>query len=318
MSGGLSPGRRGRPAARPPRREPSRLPRVEPIVVEVTRGDLVESRHAVHAVAVQSGAVVLEAGDPRRLAFMRSSAKPFQALPVVRARPDLDDEEVAIACASHLARPEQIAAVRSLLARAPATESELECGPEPTPLEHNCSGKHAGMLALCRAEGWESGGYRLAGHPVQDACLREVASAADVDPGTVPTALDGCGVLTFALTLDRMALAFARLPAIDGGDRIARAMQAFPDHIRGPLAADSLLMRHAAGWTAKGGAEGLLCAAGPQGVGLALKVEDGNTRAARPALREVLRRLGTDVPELAPVALENSRGERVGELRSKS
>jgi L-asparaginase II len=291
---------------------------VEPIVVEVTRGDLVESRHTVHAIAVQDGEVVLEAGETGRVAFMRSAAKPFQALPAVRARPDLPDEGVAIACASHLARPEQLAAVRSLLARAPAAEDELECGGDPTPIEHNCSGKHAAMLALCRAEGWESAGYRLAGHPVQDACLREVASAADTVPGTVPTAIDGCGVVTFALTLERMAVAFARLPTIDGGDRVVHSMKAFPDHIRGPLAADSLLMRHAPGWTAKGGAEGLLCAVGPGGVGLALKVEDGNTRAARPALRELLRRLGTDVPELAPVGVENSRGERVGELRAKS
>jgi L-asparaginase len=236
----------------------------------------------------------------------------------VRARPDLTDEQVAIACASHLARPEQLAAVRSLLARAPADEGELECGPEPTPIEHNCSGKHAGMLALCRAEGWPGGGYRLAGHPVQDACLRELAAAAEVDPGTVPTAIDGCGVLTFALTLERMAAAFARLPELDGGDRVVRAMQAYPDHIRGPLAADSLLMRHAPGWTAKGGAEGLLCAAGPDGRGLALKVVDGDTRAARPALRELLRRLGTDVPELAPVPVRNSRDEVVGELRTRS
>jgi L-asparaginase II len=291
---------------------------VDPIVVEVTRGGLVESRHAVHAVAVQDGAVVLEAGDPSLVVYMRSAAKPFQALPVVRARPDLTDEEIAIACASHLARPEQVDAVRSLLARAPAAEEELECGPDPTPVEHNCSGKHAGMLALCRAQGWPSAGYRLAGHPVQDGCLREIAAAAAVDEGTVPTAVDGCGVVTFALSLERMALAFARLADRPGGERVSRAMQAFPDHIRGPLAADSLLMRHAAGWTAKGGAEGLLCASGPDGVGVTLKVEDGNTRAARPAVGELLRRLGTDVPELAPVTLENSRGERVGELRAKS
>jgi L-asparaginase II len=291
---------------------------VEPFVVLATRGGVVESRHVVHAVALQDGAAVLEAGDAELVAFMRSAAKPFQALPVVRARPDLNDEEVAIACASHLARPEQLAAVRSLLAKAPATEDELECGAEPTRLQHNCSGKHAGFLALCRARGWTSGGYRLATHPVQQACLAEITAAADVEPGTVPTAIDGCGVVTFALTLERMALAFSRLRSRDGGDRIAAAMGAYPDHIRGPRAADSLLMRHASGWIAKGGAEGLLCAAGPNGVGVALKVADGNTRAARPALRELLRRLGDDVPELAPVPVENSRGEVVGELRIDS
>src|SRR6187397_20787 len=139
---------------------------MEPIVVQVRRSTVAESSHRVHAVAVSDGRVVTAAGDPRLISFLRSSAKPFQALPLVRARDDLADEEIAIASASHLAGPEQLAAVSSLLAKAPAEEDDLECGPEPTKLEHNCSGKHAGMLALCRAKGWESGGYRLATHPV--------------------------------------------------------------------------------------------------------------------------------------------------------
>src|SRR6187397_2993115 len=179
---------------------------MEPIVVQVRRSTVVESSHRVHAVAVSDGRVVTAAGDPGLVSFLRSSAKPFQALPLVRARDDLADEEIAIASASHLAGPEQLAAVRSLLAKAPAEEDELECGPEPTRLQHNCSGKHAGMLALCRAKGWASGGYRLGTHPVQHGCLHEVAVAADVDPDEIPTAVDGCGVLTFALPLERMAL----------------------------------------------------------------------------------------------------------------
>jgi L-asparaginase II len=287
---------------------------VEAITVHVRRGGVVEATHVVHAVAVRDGAVVAEAGDPARVCYLRSSAKPFQALPLARARPDVSDEELAIASASHLASPEQIAAVRSLLAKAPAAEDELECGPDPTPLEHNCSGKHAGMLALCRAHGWPSGGYRLAGHPVQDACLAEVAAAADADPDEIPTAVDGCGVLTFALPLERMALMFSRLEQVDGGARVAAAMRANPDLIRGPLAADSLLMRELDGWTAKGGAEGLLCAAGRDGLGLALKVEDGNMRAVRPALAELLRRLGLETGQLGVVSIENSRGETVGDL----
>ena len=279
-----------------------------------TRGAIVEARHRVHAVAVQGGEVVLEAGDPSLVCFLRSSAKPLQALATARARPDLAKEEIAIACASHLARPEQLAAVRSLLARAPADEDELECGGDPTPLEHNCSGKHAGMLALCRAHDWPSAGYSHAGHPVQQACREVVAEAAGVDAANIPAAVDGCGVETFALSLERMARAFANLPDLEGAARVVAAMRAYPDHIRGPLAADSMLMRHAAGWTAKGGAEGLLCAVGPNGLGLALKVEDGTTRAVRPALRLLVGQLGTDVPELAPVPVLNSRGDEVGEL----
>ena len=287
---------------------------MDPIRVVVRRGGIVESRHVVHGVAVQDGAVVAEAGDPMRVAFLRSAAKPFQALPLARVRGDLTDEELAIACASHLARPEQLAAVRSLLARAPATEDELECGPEPTALEHNCSGKHAGMLALCRARGWESEGYRLAGHPVQEACTAEILSLADVRCDELETAVDGCGVVTFALPLERMALLFARLEEADSGPRVAAAMRAHPELVRGPGEPDTLLMQGLPGWTAKGGAEGLLCASGPGGIGLALKVGDGGNRAVGPALAELLRRLGLEVPGLAVAELENSRGERVGEI----
>jgi len=291
-----------------------RLPHVEPITVRVRRADTVEATHVVHAVAVRDGAVVAEAGDSRRACFLRSSAKPFQALPLVRARDDLTTEEIAIASASHLAAPEQLAAVRSLLAKAPAQEDELECGPEPTPIQHNCSGKHAGMLALCRAKGWASGGYRLETHPVQHGCLHEVAAAADADPEEIPVAVDGCGVPTFALPLERMALMFARLEQIDGGARVAAAMRAHPELIRGPVAADSLLMQELDGWTAKGGAEGLFCAAGPGGLGIALKVEDGSMRAMRPALAELLRRLGFETGELGVEPLENSLGDIVGEV----
>ena len=282
------------------------------ISVLVTRGDVVEAWHRVHAVAVHGDELLLVAGDPDLQTFLRSSAKPLQALPLVRARPDLDDELVTIACASHLARPEQLAAVRRLLAEAPATEEELECGPEPSRLAHNCSGKHAGFLALCRARGWDSEGYRLAGHPCQQAMLAEVSTAAGVDPAAVPTGVDGCGVVTFALTLRRAASMFGRLPSLDGGATIVRAMRAHPELLRGPVAADALLIRALDGWVAKGGAEGLFCACSADGIGVALKVEDGAFRAILPALTEVVRRLGVDPSGLGETLLENSRGERVG------
>jgi L-asparaginase II len=123
--------------------------------------------------------MVLAAGAPETPVCMRSSAKPFQALALARARDDLDDRERAIACASHRAEPAQLDAVRALLARAPATEEELECGPqEGRPadrIHHNCSGKHAGMLALCRAHGWDATDYRLPEHPVQRASPRRTS-----------------------------------------------------------------------------------------------------------------------------------------------
>jgi L-asparaginase II len=281
----------------------------------VRRGEIVEAIHRVHAVAVQDGAVIAEAGDSALVAFMRSSSKPLQALPVARARDDLDSRELAIASASHLGDEAQLAAVRSLLAKAPASEEELECGPEgnpPSRLKHNCSGKHAGMLAVCRARGWPTEGYRLADHPLQRELLDEVAQAAgESDPAT---AVDGCGVITFALPLRSMANAFARLGELDAGDRITAAMRAHPALIRGGRAADTMLMRALPGWIAKGGAEGLMCAAG-DGLGVALKAEDGAARALRPALAAFLGRLGHAPPEdFAVVRVENSLGERVGEI----
>jgi len=291
---------------------------VDPISVVARRGDVVESRHLVHAVVVQDGTVVEQAGDPSLVAYLRSAAKPLQALPLVQARDDLTSQEIAIACASHRAQPAQLDAVRSLLAKAPASEDELECGPEPTKLEHNCSGKHAGMLALCRTRGWESAGYRLAGHAVQRACAAEIAAAAEVSEDELPTAVDGCGVVTFALSLGQMAGLFGRLEKRPGGAETAAAMRAHPELIRGAGAPDTIVMQSLEGWTAKGGAEGLLCACGPGGVGLAVKVDDGNARAVGPALAELLRRLGLEAPGLAVVPLANSRGERVGEVVSET
>src|SRR5947208_4661875 len=194
----------------------------EPIRVTVLRGETVESVHRAHAVAIRDGEVVASAGDPELVTFMRSSAKPMQALPLARARDDLDSRELAIASASHLADDEQLAAVRALLAKAPATEDDLECGPfEGSRLKHNCSGKHAGMLALCQANGWPYEGYRLADHPCQQAMLAEISGLAGEDE--IPTAVDGCGVVTFALPLERMASAFTRID-----ERVAEAMRAYP------------------------------------------------------------------------------------------
>jgi len=240
---------------------------------------------------------------------MRSAAKPIQALPVARERKDLDGQDLAIASASHLADETQLAAVEALLDKAPATEDDLECGPfEGSKLKHTCSGTHAGMLALCRAKDWPLKGYRLADHPCQEAMLAEVAALASTKD--IPTAIDGCGVLTFALPLHRMALAFTRID-----EAVADAMRAHPELIRGPKGLDTNLMQALPGWIAKGGAEGLLCAAGPGGLGFALKVEDGASRALRPALGAFLDSLGLDGSAFGPVPVRNSRDEVVGMLQ---
>jgi L-asparaginase II len=170
------------------------------------------------------------------------------------------------------------------------------------------------MLLLCRERGWPTHGYRLASHPCQQAMLDEIVRAAEVEPHTVPTGTDGCGVVTFGLTLERMAHAFSRLETLEGGRFAAGAMRARPELVRGEGAADTELMRLGTGWVAKGGAEGLLCAT-RGGLGVALKAEDGAQRPLRPALAAFLEALGFQPGALGDVPVENSRGEVVGELR---
>jgi L-asparaginase len=172
------------------------------------------------------------------------------------------------------------------------------------------------MLLLCRERGWPIEGYHLASHPCQQALLDEVAAAAGVESDSMQTAVDGCGVLTYALALERMAHAFSRLENLEGGRRVADAMRAHADLIGGDDSPDSELMRLGDGWVAKYGAEGLLCAE-RNGLGIALKVEDGAQRPLRSALAAFLAWLGFEAGDLANVPVENSRGEVVGELRAR-
>jgi L-asparaginase len=290
---------------------------MDPIRVIVRRGGVVEATHLVHAVAVREGRTVETAGNPELATLLRSSAKPFQALPLARAYDDLDPRELAIASASHLAGRDQLDAVRMLLARAHAGEDDLECGPDghpPSRLKHNCSGKHAGMLAVCRAHGWRTEGYRLESHRMQRTNLHDVAAASGVDEDAIPTAVDGCGVITFGLTLERTATMFAGLEETREGKRIADAMRAFPEFIRGAGAADTVLMQTLPGAVAKGGAEGLLCGLLSDGTGFALKTADGTGRALGPAAASFLTRFGAEVPSLVELPLVNSRGENVGTI----
>jgi L-asparaginase II len=285
----------------------------EPISVAVQRGEIVESTHRVHAVAVRDAAVVEEAGDASFLASLRSAAKPFQALPLARAYESLGPDELAIAAASHAGTQAHVEAVRALLAATGGREDDLDCGVQegrpPEPIYHNCSGKHAGMIAVCRARGWPVEGYRRAEHPLQHALLDEVAGAAEVGPNEVRTGPDGCGVVCFALTLERAAFAWSRFEQLDGGDRIAAAMRARPDLVGGEGMADTDLMRALPGWMAKRGAEGLFCAASPDGLGVALKVADGNGRALPPALAAFGMRLGLELEGIRVVTIRNTHGE---------
>jgi L-asparaginase II len=283
----------------------------EPILVAARRGGTLESVHRVHAVAVRDGEVVASAGEPGLVTFFRSSAKPLQALQLVRVRPDLDDRLITIACASHRAEPAQIEAVRDLLAAGGVTEDDLEVGLQegrpPEPIYHNCSGKHAGMLGVCRARDWPTAGYRLPDHPLQQAILTEITDAAGQAPAT---GVDHCSVVTFALPLERMADVFSRLGEREGAARILSAMRAHPELVGGESSLDTQVMRAHPGWLAKGGAEGLLCGISADGAGFALKTEDGAFRALGPALAVFF---GLD-EDFARLPVENSRGETVGEV----
>ena len=236
----------------------------EPIRVAARRGGTVESVHRVHAVAVRDGEVVEAAGDPAFVTFLRSSAKPIQALPLARERADVDDRDLAIASASHMASDAQLAAVRALLAKAEATEDDLECGPfEGSRLKHNCSGKHAGMLALCRTNGWPTEGYRLPEHPCQQALLAEIAAAAELDAADMSTAIDGCGVVTVAMPLRTMAHAFTRIEGMGGGRAVADAMRAHPELMLGPVPLDTDTDAGAARLDREGRGRGALLRGGP-------------------------------------------------------
>jgi L-asparaginase II len=284
----------------------------EALRVAVRRGAFVECVHDVHAVAIRGGDVVASAGDPSLVTSLRSAAKPLQALPLARAYPELGEEELAIAAASHYGTPRHLEAVRKLLAATGGSEQELDCGRQEgrpqEPIYDNCSGKHAGMLATCRAHGWAVEGYRHSDHPLQRLLRDEVAAATGLGPGEIATGIDGCGVVAFAVPLERAALAYSRLEELEGGARVAAAMRAHPELVGGEGATDTVLMRAHPGIVAKGGAEGLLCAS-RGGMGLALKVVDGNPRALRPALAAIATQLGMPSSEFEHVPVPNRHGD---------
>jgi L-asparaginase II len=320
--------------------------------VEVTRGGRVESAHAVDAVAVDgSGRTVLTAGSPQEAVFARSAIKAFQALPLVEdgvvERFGLTSEELALCCASHSGEARHVDAARSILSRIGLGEESLACGPhapfhgeaaralarageEPGRIHNNCSGKHAGMLALAVAHGWETEGYQQADHPVQRRMLAEVARWTGLAESEIPVAVDGCGVATFAVPLTALATAFARLLAAAGADpdggpaRVVGAMAEHPFMVAGTNRLCTALMEATGGRIlAKVGAEGVYVAGDRDaGVGVAVKARDGARRAAEVALLAVLEDRGLldagsrALDRWARPRIRNTRGEDVGSVRA--
>jgi L-asparaginase II len=322
--------------------------------VEATRGELVESVHPVAAAVVDAGGRVLAASrDPDLVTWWRSAAKPFQALPLVEDgaadRFGLTDEELALVCASHSSESRHLELIDRLLAKLEIGEESLACGIHTplspvvaaavargvaimTPCWSNCSGKHAGMLALAKHHGWPLAGYQSAGHPVQDRILGTIAEWTGTPCADIRLAVDGCTAVCFGLPLRRMAVGYARLAASEAPAprRVLEAMMAHPAVVGGHRRLCTDLMRAWRGRVvAKIGADGVYCAALPGlGVGIALKVEDGDMRSSGVALLELLGQLiarlapeqAADYPA-APVAgharheIRNTRGAPTGELR---
>lgn len=321
------------------------------VLVEVRRGSMVESIHRGDVAVVGSdGRVIASVGDPRKVTFWRSSAKPVQLLPLIESggveRFGFTDAEIAVMCASHSGEDIHLAAVRSILSKIGLTERDLACGshlPLHEPSAHrmlaagqsagevhcNCSGKHSGMLALAVLTGAPTGGYWRPEHPIQQRILNVIAEMTGMDPQAIQLGVDGCGVPVHGLPLYNMALAYARLATGDGlaaprraaAKRIVRAMQAHPEMVAGTgRICSAILAAGQALLVAKGGAEAVYCVGhAGQRFGIAVKIEDGNSRAVGPCVLEVLRQMGhlPDSPLLAPFVrpeVLNHRGERVGEL----
>ena len=348
MSRGASP---RRPAS------PVRSGTVLEVEVVVWRGSIPESRHHIEVAAVTpEGERVASTRGADRVTTFRSAAKPFQLLPLVeRGHADrwgFDDETLAIMCASHTGSRYHVERVAAILARLGLTDRDLACGfhepldPESlerirsdaslrSPLYNNCSGKHAGMLALALAEGWPTRGYERADHPVQQLMLRTVAEMCGLAPESVAVAVDGCSASVFGLPLPNMAQGFARFAAArPAGDarqralaRIRDAMLRHPRATGGAGRAGTELMERSGGrLVAKGGAEGLECLGlAERGLGLALKCEDGQGRAVMPAVLAVLELLGwLGRDELARFAglgspvVTNHTGLEVGRLEAEA
>ncbi len=321
-------------------------------LVEVFRGAVAESSHRIHAAVVDSdGRLRASAGDPELTTYFRSSAKPLQALPLVADgaldRFGISLEELALCCGSHSGDERHVTVAGDLLRSVGLDGEALACGPhapfdsgarrtlaeaglEPVRMHNNCSGKHAGMLALARVHGWEPEGYHRLEHPVQQRILAEVSRWTGMPAEAMALATDGCGVVCFGMPLRQMAVAYARLAtAARVGDHdptyVVGAMTSYPEMVAGKGRLCTDIMKQTAGRVfAKVGAEGVYCVGVPGAeLGIAMKVEDGSKRAVGPAILSILRQLDLisedDFGALfrhAYPELLNTRGEVVGEIRA--
>ena len=328
-------------------------------LANVIRGDTVESVHSGHVMIVDGeGNTIFEAGDPRAVTFFRSASKPFQLIPVITSGAadafGFTEDEIALGCASHSGEPMHVERAERMLAKAGFTEADLHCGvhlpfneqesermlrtgEKPTQLHNNCSGKHAAMLALARHIGADSSVYESTESPVQRRALRCVADFAEVPVEKIKLGIDGCSVPNFAVAVGAMARSFANLvrpiklqgQVQTASARVVAAMTKYPEVIGGTARLDTMLMRAAGGRIlSKVGADGVWCCGVlpsgryPTGLGIALKVIDGDDLRGRPVIAvSILKQLGLisseALPELSPMPIKNRRGAIVGRVEAE-
>lgn len=325
-----------------------------PVLVEVLRGDMVESRHRGSVVVVDAdGGVVFAIGDVERPTFPRSAVKAIQALPLVESGAadafGLGAREIAMACASHSGEAEHAVRAADMLAKAGLDEAALECGAhwpsgqeaalalaaeggKPGALHNNCSGKHAGFLCTCRHLGVDHRGYVGAGHGAQLAVRDAMESVTGAVHAVDACGTDGCSIPTYAVPMNSLALGFARMASGVGlaperakaAKRVLDACMAEPFYVAGTDRLDTRLMQAAKGRVmVKYGAEAVFCGAIPElGLGIALKCDDGSARAAEVMIAAVTARLLAKDSELSAIlrqmampVIRNWNGIKVGALR---
>lgn len=332
------------------------------ILVHVTRGGVLESVHRGHLKIIDGfGKTLASLGEPETVAFVRSSSKPWQVMPFVisggAAEFGYTDKEIALACGSHGGEPMHTETAFGMLAKAGHTEADLRCGrhmpfneaaahalseahQEPTQLHNNCSGKHAAMLAYAKFIDAPIENYEDPDHPIQQNMVDVVAQICDTPHEKIRIAIDGCAAPNFALPVSAMARGFLHLvhPSPDCDEetrdacrRVVSSMMSYPEMVGGTERLDTLIMDAMRGRIiSKIGAEGvwlaaiLPCEKYERGLGIALKIEDGNDNRARAAVAlEVLRQLGLldnegyeSLRAHAPLVIRNRRGDAVGEVKT--
>ncbi|MEM7062754.1 MAG: asparaginase [Cyanobacteria bacterium P01_B01_bin.77] len=311
---------------------PSRIS-TAPLSVQLLREGIVESVHQVHAAVADSrGRLLSSAGDADNASFIRSALKPFQAMAVTSTGAldafKLTDKDLAIICGSHQGLTEQARQVFGILWRADLEPTCLQCSiptGKQSSLQHNCSGKHAGMLAVCKQQGWELNTYLDRNHPLQKLILNRFAGLLGMPSDEFIGAHDDCGAPTYFMQLRQMATLYAKLASGENleMERVVRAMTHHPDMVAGPQGFDTEVMRLTEGKIlSKSGAEGIQCISRVgEGLGIALKVVDGSKRAKYAAALHVLRQLGWLSPDIADTLAETylnlsayKRLDMVGEM----